>query len=105
MLKRTLIAGAAVATGLMIVAPAATGQNQTCDRRQKVLGYLESAYQEARVATGVTSSGGLVEVLAGTKGDTWTIIVSSPDGTTCLVAAGEGWRAIQADPTPTEPHA
>lgn len=44
---------------------------------------------------GVTRQGGLIEVLHDPKGDTWTIIISSPNGTSCLVAAGEGWRKLK----------
>ncbi len=64
-----------------------------CDRRDSVLGHLAEKYKEAPVAFGVTSEGRLIEVLSTTGGDTWTIIVSTPDGTTCLIAAGEAWRA------------
>jgi len=49
---------------------------------------------EALVARGVTSGGGLVEVLTDAKGATWTIIVTTPEGVSCLVADGEGWRTM-----------
>jgi hypothetical protein len=38
-------------------------------------------------------------------GGTWTIILSSPNGTSCLVAAGEGWRGLKFDKAATEPQA
>ena len=40
----------------------------------------------------MTHYGGLIEVLANRK--TWSIIITSPQGMSCLVAAGEGWRMI-----------
>ena len=49
---------------------------------------------EAPVAVGVTSAGGLVEVFATDDGATWTIVVTTPQGRSCMVAAGEGWRAV-----------
>jgi predicted alpha/beta-hydrolase family hydrolase len=78
-------------------------QQQQCDERTKVLGHLATKYQEAPVAIGVTSSGGLVEVLSTGDGNTWTIIVSNPNGVSCLLAAGEGWRAIHFDETAGDP--
>lgn len=81
----------------------AQAQQQQCDERTKVLGHLANKYQEAPVAIGVTSSGGLVEVLSTGDGNTWTIIVSNPNGTSCLLAAGEGWRAIRFDATAGDP--
>jgi len=90
----------------LAVWPNGTGaQGRTCDQRQRVIGHLAAKYQEAPVAIGVTNSGGLVEVLSTGDGQTWTIIVSNPDGTACLLAAGEGWRAIRFDQTKTDPSA
>jgi hypothetical protein len=80
----------------------APGQQQ-CDERTKVLGHLANKYQEAPVAIGVTSSGGLVEVLSTGDGNTWTIIVSNPNGVSCLLAAGEGWRALHFDSKKVDP--
>ena len=77
----------------MLASPA-QGQPQ-CDERAKVLGMLAKKYQEIPVAAGVTNAGGLVEVLADHKGGTWTIIVTTPQGISCLVAAGEGWRNME----------
>ena len=69
-------------------------QTQQCDQRVRVIGHLAQKYKEAPVASGVTSSGGLVEVLTTGDGATWTIIVSMSNGISCLVAAGEGWRQV-----------
>ena len=80
-------------------------QNSTCDQRKRVIGHLADKYHEAPVAIGVTNAGGLVEVLSTGDGQTWTIIVSNPDGMTCLLATGEGWRALSGDRTNLDPQA
>ncbi len=74
-----------------------------CSPRNDVIGHLAKKYGEAPVAVGVTNKGGLVEVLTTGDGNTWTIIVSMPNGTSCMVAAGEGWRFLQPDHTKLEP--
>lgn len=84
---------------------AQAAQNPTCDQRKRVIGHLADKYREAPVAIGVTNSGGLVEVLSSDDGQTWTIIVSTPNGVTCLLATGEGWRAIQSEATLLDPAA
>jgi hypothetical protein len=76
---------------------------QACSPRSDVLGHLAKKYGEAPVAIGVTNKGGLVEVLTTGDGDTWTIIVSMPNGTACMVAAGEGWRTKDYDGTKLVP--
>ncbi|MFQ6017937.1 MAG: hypothetical protein ACE5KF_07050 [Kiloniellaceae bacterium] len=54
---------------------------------------LAERYGEAPIAAGVTARGALLEVLATEDGATWTIIVTTPQGLSCVRAAGEGWRA------------
>ena len=95
----------AIAAVLLVGASSATAQTQQCGQRQKVLGHLAQKYKEAPVAAGVTATGGLVEVLTTGDGNTWTIIVSQPNGLSCLVAAGEGWRKLKFDKSAVEPHA
>lgn len=85
----------ALSAGLALVsASAATAQPQ-CDQRDSVLQVLQQKYKEQPVALGVTHNGGLVEVLTTGNGNTWSIIVTTPQGMSCLVAAGEGWKAMQ----------
>jgi hypothetical protein len=74
-----------------------------CSPRTDVLGHLAKKYGESPVAIGVTNKGGLVEVLTTGDGNTWTIIVSMPNGTSCMVAAGEGWRTKIHDDTKLAP--
>ena len=74
-------------------AAAAEAQNPPdCAPRAKLLDQLSSQYKEVPVAIGLSSSGSLVEVLTSDNGSTWTIMVSQPNGSSCLVAAGEGWQ-------------
>ena len=68
-----------------------------CKPRTDVVGHLAKKYGEAPVAIGVTNNGGLVEVLTTGDGNTWTIIVSMPNGTSCMVASGEDWRTKNHD--------
>ena len=84
----------------MLVSPAA-GQGIACIDRDAVIEQLDRKYQEAPVAVGITNSGDLVEVLTTSDGSTWTIIVTTPQGMSCLVAAGEGWRTLKPKPEGT----
>ncbi len=82
------------ATALTLVSSAALAAPQ-CNTRDYVLGLLSDKYSEAPIAIGVANNGGLVEVLATGDGDTWSIIITTPQGIICLVAAGEVWHALQ----------
>ena len=74
---------------------AVAAQQAQCDKRAKVLDLLSQKYKESPVAIGVTTNGGLVEVLSAEEGGTWSIIITAPSGVSCLVAAGEGWQALE----------
>jgi len=63
-----------------------------CEQRENLVAALAERYREAPVALGVTNGGSLVEVLTGKTSETWTIIVTSPQGISCLVFSGDGWR-------------
>ena len=78
-------------------------QTLLCDQRASIIGHMAEKYREAPVAIGVTSTGSIVEVLTTGDGTTWTIIVSNPNGTSCLIAAGESWRALRFNITAADP--
>jgi hypothetical protein len=84
-----------LSAGCMASAAAAEPSEPQCDRRAAVLEILQQRYGELPVALGVTNNGGLLEVLTAGNGSTWSIIVTTPQGMSCLVAAGQGWRVRQ----------
>ncbi len=100
-----LVASFAAAALMGPLGAHAQTQSETllCGQRASVIGRLGEKYREAPVAIGVTSTGGMVEVLTTGDGGTWTIIVSNPNGTSCLIAVGEGWRALRFNITAADP--
>ena len=47
---------------------------------------------------GLAANGSVLEVLA-SKDGTWTILITSPNGTSCVVAVGDSWEALKANKT------
>jgi len=43
----------------------------------------------------VAGNGGLIELLTASTGATWTLIITLPNGPTCLLAAGQDWQPLQ----------
>lgn len=71
-----------------------------CVDREAIFDRLKERQGEVPAHAGVASSGALFEVLVGPEGS-WTAFFTFPDGLTCPVATGEGWRdapAIDDDP-------
>ncbi len=89
---------------LFLVSSAAMAQ-VPCDQRDKIVDWLAVKFKEAPIATGVSSKGSLIEVLSTHDGETWTVIVTSPDGNSCMIASGQGWRAKPHELDIAEPQA
>lgn len=90
---RMALAGAVVAQVLGFLLPAAdaAAQGQLCGDRQQIVTRLQERYGETRQSMGLQQNNGVVEIFASLESGTWTILVTMPNGLTCLVAAGEAW--------------
>ena len=97
-MSKVLVLGLA----LTMIATAATAQQGPCEARSTLIEKLAEKYNENSVAVGIANGGQLVEVLTTDGGSTWSIIMTSPAGISCLVAAGEGWRKLASAPVGPE---
>ncbi len=71
-----------------------SAQAQTiCGERGAIVASLEKTYSEAPVSMGLGSNGAIIEVFASPSG-TFTIILTRPNGLTCVMAAGENWEDL-----------
>ena len=64
-----------------------------CLDRAKFVEQLSGGYAENTVAMGLVNNGSILEILTSNKGS-WTILVTKPDGISCVVAAGEAWEDV-----------
>jgi hypothetical protein len=91
MLKSALFAISA----LVALTSTASAQQSTpvagpmCGERGALVGLLRSQYGEEQEDVSLQNDQALVELFASEKG-TWSILLSSPNGTSCVVAAGKG---------------
>ncbi len=69
-----------------------------CSTRTNFLDELSSQHRENPIAMGLAANGSVLEVLA-SKDGTWTILITSPNGTSCVVAVGDSWEALKANKT------
>lgn len=83
-----------LALSLLLPLSSALAAEKTCASRADILDHLAYKYAEAPVAVGLANNGGVIEVLSSGHGETWTIIITMPDGESCMVAAGEGWDQL-----------
>jgi hypothetical protein len=85
---------------LSVLTAASTASAQSlspaaCAERGQALSHLSVKYSEAPVAMGLANNGGVVEVTVNETGTSWSILITMPNGKTCLIAAGEHWEKLQ----------
>ena len=85
-MKLALIAATLVGA---VTAQSAAAMNH-CGTRSDVTSELNDKYSESHVASGLQSEEGLVEIWA-EEGGSWTILLTRPDGKTCVMASGTHW--------------
>lgn len=83
---------AGLAAGLLMAATAAASAQSACLPHGKLVDLLDGRYSEQRVAVGLETNGRLFEIFATDDGATWTMVVTTPDGASCVVAAGLEWQ-------------
>ncbi len=65
-----------------------------CATRNQLAERLAGDYAEVPVAAGLALSGEVIEVFTNSDGSSWTIVLTRPDGPSCLIAAGEAWTTL-----------
>jgi len=71
-------------------------QGTSCADRTMIVERLSQKYGETRQSAGLNQNNGMVEVFASSDTGTWTILVTMPNGMSCLMAAGKAWQGETA---------
>ena len=87
----SLLAFVALFTVLTAVRPAAA--QAACGERSGLVEQLARSHGEGPVSMGLTADGRVLELLASPRGS-WSILVTTANGLTCLVAAGKYWKEV-----------
>ena len=74
----------------LLLITSAWAQAPPCYEREDLLKQLEINYKEKPVAMGLSKSGRLLEIFSSRLG-TWTAVLTTPDGVSCVVDSGDGW--------------
>lgn len=65
-----------------------------CGARGSLMEQLKVKYSEHPKSMGLAANGSVLEVLTAKSG-TWTILLTTPQGITCLIAAGKHWEDLE----------
>lgn len=85
---------ATMGLGLVVLAAQhVNAQQGNCAPREMVVQRLAESYGETRRSIGLGANNAVVEVFASASGS-WTITVTFPNGSTCLVASGQAYETL-----------
>ena len=70
----------------------------TCGERENVAGYLREEFREVPVSLGLQADGRMLQVFASEATGTWTMVSTTANGTSCIVAVGEAWQILPTGP-------
>ena len=98
MTKLKILLGAALAfTALPVIGSNAEAAGRVCGEREKMTAFLQKRYKEMPRAVGVTSSGkSVMEIYTSEKGS-WTVLMTTAKGVTCIMGAGHSWEDREQD--------
>jgi hypothetical protein len=83
-----------LASPALAQAPPQSAVTPACHSHADLTEMLNQKYAEQPSAVGLQSNGHLVEVFVSNDGTSWTIVVTRPDGWSCIVAVGEHWESL-----------
>ena len=99
MIKQLVVAGA-LGSAIVTAMPAWAAN---CAKREMVVERLQSKYSESFTAGGLQSTREqeiLVEVWASEETGTFTVMLTTPEGMSCVVATGTDWHQAKFEPAP-----
>lgn len=94
---------AILATALVAATSQSAFAMTNCGDRDHVIASLADKYSERHIASGFQSAAGLMEIWASDSDNTWTILLTRPDGQTCIMASGTHWLENMMVPVSGEP--
>lgn len=56
---------------------------------------LQKNFSEIPVAIAIANNGALIELYAKHDRSSWTLVMTRPDGTSCVLVAGEEWSELR----------
>ena len=100
-MKQIFFALPAALAALTLTTAQATAQSRKCAPRDMVVKRLAEKYGESRQNIGMGQQGIVMETFVSGETGSWTIIVTTPNGMTCLVASGQAYETLaEALPQP-----
>ncbi len=87
------IAGAAAILLSLMTSKAYAEAQTICGERADFVKKLKDGYAEKPISLGLAANGSAIEVFTADSG-TFSIIITQPNGVSCLIASGQEWLEL-----------
>lgn len=88
-----IFGASALALAVLLGARGASAEPRCADYNE-ISRQLERRHAEEPISLGLSSAGKVVQVFSTIDGATWTMVVTEPDGKSCVIAAGTYWQHL-----------
>ncbi len=85
-----VLASAVAFAAVTVLAPLQANAAE-CGAHKKVTAFLGNKYKEQVAAMGLVSNKGFMQLFVADTG-TWTVLLTTPEGISCIVAAGDSYE-------------
>ncbi|WP_226779347.1 hypothetical protein [Oceaniglobus trochenteri] len=99
-MKREIAAAFLALGALFLATDHALAQSRNCAPRAVVVEKLSAQFGETRQSIGLAGPNQVVEVFASTETGTWSIVVSTAAGLSCIAASGHAFENLAESPVP-----
>ncbi|MGH1477958.1 MAG: hypothetical protein ACRBM6_04390 [Geminicoccales bacterium] len=97
-LAAMLVMAASFSTNSAFAQQASDVRKLECASHDKVTNFLDSKHTETPVSLGLATDGKVLEVFSTEDGETWTVVMTAPEGVSCIVATGKYWQDLPTKP-------
>ncbi len=88
------LAATAVSLGLLLQTAGPVQAQPVCMPRDDLREELQKQFSEAPTAGAIANNGALVQLFANRDRSSWTLVMTRPGGTSCVLVAGEDWNEL-----------
>ncbi len=78
--------------GMAAIGPPDAQAQMACGTRDSVVAKLGDKYGEVRRGGGLAGPTAIFEIWASEATGSWTILKTTPNGLTCIIAVGDAWQ-------------
>ncbi len=93
--------------GMVSLAPPAFSQGMNprtiCSSRDAITTGLQQKFEETQKGAGLETGSRLFELWHSPETGSWTILLTRPNGTSCIMASGSTWKDIPAQAAHGDP--